>query len=186
MGRLSGDEGPGNSDERKQVGEEMRQRIRDYATNETGLQPGPVVMSWHASKSAMENDLVEEAGNFATMVNGKTPREGQRIVYVDGGYDLFSSGHIEFLRQVTKAEAAIAQNSGWFQESATTLRIDQAGEDYGPAYIVAGIHDDEVINRWKGVNYPIMNIFERGLCVLQCRVRNYLFYAQCLSSFSTR
>ena len=186
MGRLSGDEGPGNSNERKQVGEEMRQRIQDYATNETGLQPGPVVMSWHASKSAMENDIVEEAGNFATMVNGKTPREGQRIVYVDGGYDLFSSGHIEFLRQVNKAEVAIGQNSGWFQESATTLRIDQAGEDYGPAYIVAGVHDDEVINRWKGVNYPIMNIFERGLCVLQCRVCDYLFYTQCLSSFSTR
>ncbi|OAA66627.1 cytidylyltransferase [Niveomyces insectorum RCEF 264] len=26
-----------------------------------------------------------------------------------------------------------------------------------------------VINAWKGVNYPIMNIYERGLCVLQCR-----------------
>jgi ethanolamine-phosphate cytidylyltransferase len=32
------------------------------------------------------------------------------------------------------------------------------------------VHDDEVINHWKGVNYPIMNIYERGLCVLQCKV----------------
>lgn len=34
---------------------------------------------------------------------------------------------------------------------------------------MAGVHNDEVINHWKGLNYPIMNIFERGLCVLQCR-----------------
>jgi ethanolamine-phosphate cytidylyltransferase len=48
--------------------------------------------------------------------------------------------------------------------------VAQTGEDYGPIFLVAGIHDDEVINQWKGINYPIMNIFERGLCVLQCKV----------------
>jgi ethanolamine-phosphate cytidylyltransferase len=48
--------------------------------------------------------------------------------------------------------------------------VKEYNEDYAPAYIVAGIHDDDVINHWKGLNYPIMNIFERGLCVLQCRV----------------
>jgi len=37
--------------------------------------------------------------------------------------------------------------------------------------VMAGIHDDIVINQWKGLNYPIMNIFERGLCLLQCKVR---------------
>jgi ethanolamine-phosphate cytidylyltransferase len=32
------------------------------------------------------------------------------------------------------------------------------------------VHSDEAINDYKGINYPIMNIFERGLCVLQCKV----------------
>ena len=172
MGMLSGDEGPGNPEERMRAGVEMKQRIKDYAADETGLQPGPTVINWDASTSALEDDAAEEAGIFATLIDGKAPRSGQRIVYVDGGFDLFSSGHIEFLRQVVKAEEDIGRRSGWFEESAMTLRTEQAGEDYGPAYIVAGVHDDEVINHWKGVNYPIMNIFERGLCVLQCRVRD--------------
>jgi len=162
---LSGDEGPGSLEERRKLGEEMSQRIRDYATDESGLQPGPQVLSWTGSKAAKENDLSEEMGSYRTMVNGKPPKQGQRIIYVDGGFDLFSSGHIEFLRQVRLAEQALARKNGWY---------DGTGKDYGPAYIVAGVHDDEVINHWKGVNYPIMNIFERGLCVLQCRVRRMI------------
>ena len=139
----------------------MTQRIRDYATDETGLQPGPQVLSWAGSKEAMEDHTSEEAGTYCTMAHGKAPRQDQRIVYVDGGFDLFSSGHIEFLRQVARAEEAIGRQNGWCEDS---------NKDYTPAYIVVGVHDDEVINHWKGVNYPIMNIFERGLCVLQCRV----------------
>lgn len=157
---LSGDEGSGSAEERKRLGEEMTQRIRDYATNESGLQPGPQVLSWTASKSAMEDSIAEEAGSYTTMVPGKHPKPGQRIIYVDGGFDLFSSGHIEFLRQVVLAEDAIGLKMG-----------------SGPAYVVAGVHDDEVINHWKGVNYPIMNIFERGLCVLQCRYINAVIYS---------
>jgi hypothetical protein len=90
-------------------------------------------------------------------------------VYVDGGFDLFSSGHIQFLRLVTEAEEELARKDGWYSEQAVNERKGK-GADYGPVFVVAGVHDDEVINKWKGVNYPIMNIFERGLCVLQCRV----------------
>ena len=168
---LSGQEGSGSAEERKQTGEEMKQRIKEYASDESGLQSGPVVMSWYASISAKEDHTAEEPGIFTTMVDGNLPRPDQRVVYVDGGFDLFSSGHIEFLRQVAKLEEAKGHESGWFGEAAIRRRLAEAGEDYGPAYIVAGVHDDEVINHWKGVNYPIMNIFERGLCVLQCRVR---------------
>lgn len=167
---LLGEEGPGSVEERKREGDGMRQRIRDFATDESGLKPGPIVMSWNASTSAMEDHVVEESGAFSTLVNGIAPKPGQRIVYVDGGFDLFSSGHIEFLRQVVQIEEENGRNSKWFGDAAIQQRIANAGEDYGPAYIVAGVHDDEVINHWKGVNYPIMNIYERGLCVLQCRV----------------
>lgn len=158
---LSGKEGSGSAEERRKNGEEMTQRIKDYATDETGLQPGPTVLNWVGSRAAKEDEFSEEEGSYQSMVNGKSPRSGQRIVYVDGGYDLFSSGHIEFLRQVVKAEEATGRKNGWY---------DDPMRDYPPAFVVVGVHDDEIINHWKGVNYPIMNIFERGLCVLQCRV----------------
>ncbi|KAL9132375.1 MAG: hypothetical protein Q9175_006453 [Cornicularia normoerica] len=165
---LAGEEGSESPEERKRLGGEMTRRIRDYATDETGLQPGPQVLSWAGSKAAMEDHTSEETGTYHIMANGKAPRQGQRIVYVDGGFDLFSSGHIEFLRQVVMAEEAIGRQNGWYKDS---------NKEYGAAYIVVGVHDDEVINHWKGVNYPIMNIFERGLCVLQCRYVNSVIFS---------
>jgi ethanolamine-phosphate cytidylyltransferase len=104
------------------------------------------------------------------MVAGQGPKEDQRVIYVDGGFDLFSSGHIEFLRKVFELENAEGEKNGWFTEDAKKKRVEATGEDYPPAYVLAGIHNDEVINHYKGVNYPVMNIFERGLCVLQCKV----------------
>lgn len=169
---LDGEEGVGSGEERTVVGQEMKQRIRDYATDETGLKPGAEVWAWSGSKTAMEDHVAEEAGSSSLMVAGQKPRPGQRIVYVDGGFDLFSSGHIEFLRQVVRAEESIGRKGDWYDKASMQRRISEIGTDYGPAYIIAGVHDDEVINHWKGVNYPIMNIFERGLCVLQCRVRH--------------
>ena len=143
----------------------MTQRIRDYATDASGLHPGPQVLSWAASQAALEGHTSDEPGAYHIVAAGKAPRQDQRIIYVDGGFDLFSSGHIEFLRQVVIAEETIGRQNGWYKDS---------NKDYGVAYIVVGVHDDEVINHWKGVNYPIMNIFERGLCVLQCRVSTAL------------
>lgn len=128
------------------------QRIKEYASDETGLGPGAEVFMWKASESAKIDANTEQAGSFTRLVTGKGPKSPkQRIIYVDGGFDLFSSGHIEFLKHVYEAEK-------------------------GGAYIVAGVHDDEVINHWKGLNYPIMNIFERGLCVLQCRYINAVIF----------
>ncbi|KAI9039271.1 ethanolamine-phosphate cytidylyltransferase [Aspergillus affinis] len=166
---LAGEEGSGNEEERRLSASTLKQRICDYATDESGLQPGPHVWIWDGSSSAKFDNTVEESGSFETLVGGKPPKPGQRIVYVDGGFDLFSSGHIEFLRQVLLYEEAAGRERGWFDPEQRNKRLDECGEDYGPAYVVAGIHDDDVINHWKGLNYPIMNIFERGLCVLQCR-----------------
>lgn len=167
---LIGEEGPGSEAERKTMGAQMLQRINDYASDATGLEPGPPVWTWAGSAIAMQEHIAEEKGAFSTLVAGVGPRPGQRVVYVDGGFDLFSSGHIEFLRLVNGTEEDAGRKTGWYEASAKAERIQRTGEDYGPVFIVAGVHDDEVINHWKGVNYPIMNIFERGLCVLQCRV----------------
>ncbi|KAI9801328.1 MAG: hypothetical protein M1825_003306 [Sarcosagium campestre] len=173
---LSGEEGSGSDEEKKRFGAEMKQRISDFASDESGLAAGSEVWTWTASgrNSSQANDN----GSCTKLVEGKAPRPGQRIIYVDGGFDLFSSGHIEFLRLVTETEEQVGKGLGWFEEDAKKERIAKHGEDYPPAYIIAGVHDDEVINRWKGVNYPIMNIFERGLCVLQCRyVHSVVFSA---------
>ncbi|KAI9814956.1 MAG: hypothetical protein M1832_005595 [Thelocarpon impressellum] len=165
---LAGEEGSDSPEERKVIGRDMMQRLKDYALDETTRAPGPGVWSWAASVAARGHEA-EDGGSFSNLVAGKQPRPGQHVVYVDGGFDLFSSGHIEFLRKVVEAEEEAGRARGWYDDGAATRRVADEGEDYGPAYIVAGVHDDEVINRWKGVNYPIMNIFERGLCVLQCR-----------------
>ncbi|KAL9604084.1 MAG: hypothetical protein Q9179_001973 [Wetmoreana sp. 5 TL-2023] len=175
---LSGEEGPGNPKEWSNVGKEMSQRIKDYASDETGLQPGALVLSWSESASATTSSSSEGAGSYTTLVDGLRPKPGQRIVYVDGGFDLFSSGHIEFLHQVTQAEEVLGRKTGWYETSSIQKRCRAGdGSDYGPAYVVAGVHDDYVINHWKGINYPIMNIFERGLCVLQCRYINAVIFS---------
>lgn len=166
---LNGEEGSGTEAERKEIGESMKERMRLYATDETAKNPGSDVWFWSASSEAKTDDTTEEKGTFRELFKGQGPKPGQRVVYVDGGFDLFSSGHIEFLRLVVEEEEKLARDEGWYEPQNVEERKGK-GKDYGPVYVVAGVHDDHVINSWKGVNYPVMNIFERGLCVLQCRV----------------
>ncbi|RYC53638.1 hypothetical protein CHU98_g12571, partial [Xylaria longipes] len=150
-------------------------RIRQYATDEGGRDPGVDVYFWGASDAAKAEDTKEETGSFRQLLKGKGVKPGQRVVYVDGGFDLFSSGHIEFLHQVVIAEEELARKEGWYEKQAVDERLGK-GADYGPVFVVAGVHDDRVINHWKGINYPIMNIYERGLCVLQCRYVNAVIF----------
>ncbi|KAF8250682.1 Nucleotidylyl transferase [Wilcoxina mikolae CBS 423.85] len=118
--------------------EEKREMMKNYASDAAGVVGnGPVVFEYSPASSSSRK-----------LVDGVMPTEGRRIVYVDGGFDLFTPGHIEFLRLVVEASTIPGSP---------------------PPYVVAGIHSDRVINHWKGLNYPIMNIFERSMCVLQCR-----------------
>ena len=167
---LAGEEGSGTDEERKSQGESMKERIMLYATDATATKPGADVWFWSAPLNAKTSPVGDEKGEFSALVRGPQPKPGQRVVYVDGGFDLFSSGHIQFLHMVFKAEDDLAQKKGWYSQQNVDERAAN-GQDYLPVFVVAGVHDDEVINHWKGVNYPIMNIYERGLCVLQCRVR---------------
>ena len=186
---LSGKEGKGNEQERGEYGKAAETRIKEYAAAPNGLDPFVQVWSFKSKhhsierrRSSMRSDggtgssSTSSAqphnsgkGTFSSLVSGLAPKPGQRIVYVDGGFDLFSSGHISFLQTVSQLEETLGHERGWFAPSATSQRISEHGSDYGPAYIIAGLHDDEVINFYKGINYPIMNILERGLCVTQCK-----------------
>lgn len=71
----------------------------------------------------------------------KEPSPEDRVVYVDGAFDLFHAGHCELLR-----------------------RARELGD-----FVLVGIHDDATVNKIKGCNYPIMNLHERALSVLSCR-----------------
>ncbi|THY91364.1 ethanolamine-phosphate cytidylyltransferase, partial [Aureobasidium pullulans] len=158
---LEGQEGPGGDLERKSTGEDMKERIREYATDESGNNPLVEVWSWRSAHSNQQH--FHQNGSFLKKVNGTSPLPDQKVIYVDGGFDLFSTGHIEFLKQVVETEEKQAKRTGWDKE-------------YSPIYVVAGVHSDEDINDYKGINYPIMNIFERGLCVLQCKYISSLIF----------
>jgi ethanolamine-phosphate cytidylyltransferase len=71
----------------------------------------------------------------------KEPQPADKVIYVDGTFDLFHAGHVELLRK--------AKEMGDF--------------------LLVGIHDDRTANEVKGSNYPIMNLHERVLSVLACR-----------------
>ncbi|KAE8737862.1 hypothetical protein FOCC_FOCC016674 [Frankliniella occidentalis] len=73
--------------------------------------------------------------------NGKEPQPTDRIVYVAGAFDVFHVGHLDFLEQARK---------------------------HGD-FLIVGLHTDPVVNRYKGSNYPIMNLHERVLSVLACK-----------------
>jgi len=72
----------------------------------------------------------------------KQPKPADRIVYVDGSFDVFHVGH---------------------------LRILQKAKKLGD-YLVVGVHDDETVARVKGRGFPVMSVLERALNVLAMRV----------------
>ena len=67
----------------------------------------------------------------------------QKVIYVDGGFDLFHIGHIRFLQKIRETE-----------------QFD---------HLLVGLHSDSVVNKVKGLNYPIMDLKERAMGVLSCR-----------------
>ena len=67
--------------------------------------------------------------------------KGAKVIYIDGAWDMFHSGHIK------------------------TLERARAMGDY----LIVGVVNDEVVNQHRGANYPIMNLNERVLSVVGCR-----------------
>lgn len=73
--------------------------------------------------------------------DGREPNPGDKIVYAAGAFDLFHVGLLDFL------EAAKSEGN----------------------YLIVGLHTDQVVNRYKGSNYPIVSLHQRVLSVLACR-----------------
>lgn len=74
-------------------------------------------------------------------VGNRAPKPHERVVYIDGAFDMFHAGHVEILK-----------------------RAKQEGD-----YLIVGVHNDGVVNAHRGLNYPIMNLHERVLSVLGCK-----------------
>jgi len=68
-------------------------------------------------------------------------KSGDTVIYVDGAWDMFHAGHVKFLE-----------------------RCKAKGD-----YLIVGIHNDQIVNKNKGSNLPILNLHERVLSVLGCR-----------------
>lgn len=81
---------------------------------------------------------------FSTIENLKGPKDGEKVIYVAGAFDLFHVAHVDFLEKVSKL-----------------------GD-----YIIVGLYSDKIINRYRGPKFPIMNLQERVLSVLACKYVN--------------
>ncbi|CAB1344375.1 unnamed protein product [Coregonus sp. 'balchen'] len=97
------------------------------------------------------SQFLQTSQKIIQFASGQEPQPGDTIIYVAGAFDLFRIlmyrcvyiGHVDFLETVYK----------------------QAERPY----VIVGLHFDQEVNRYKGKNYPIMNIHERTLSVLACR-----------------
>ncbi|KAH8158160.1 hypothetical protein CIB48_g10093 [Xylaria polymorpha] len=149
---LAGQEGHGTEEERKAEGEAMMTRIRQYATDEGGRDPGVAVYFWKASNAAKTEDTEEEMGVF--------PPAAKR----EGG----------------QAWLSWPRKSWRGRKGGTRSKLLTKGSERALTMVLCswslGYTMDRVINHWKGINYPIMNIYERGLCVLQCRYVNAVIF----------
>uniref|UniRef100_G3PAW2 ethanolamine-phosphate cytidylyltransferase n=1 Tax=Gasterosteus aculeatus aculeatus TaxID=481459 RepID=G3PAW2_GASAC len=89
------------------------------------------------------SQFLQTSQKIIQFASGQEPQPGDTIIYVAGAFDLFHIGHVDFLEAVHK----LAEKP----------------------YIIVGLHFDQEVNRYKGKNYPIMNVHERTLSVLACR-----------------
>ncbi|CAI5738487.1 unnamed protein product [Peronospora destructor] len=102
-----------------------------------------------SSRMLQDKKVKERQSKFLTTnrmlrlfsVGNHEPLKTEKIVYIDGAFDMFHAGHVEILR--------LAKEQG--------------------SYLIVGVHNDSVVNAHRGLNYPIMNLHERVLSVLGCK-----------------
>jgi len=86
-------------------------------------------------------NFLASARRIAHFSNTKEPSESDKIVYIDGSFDVLHPGHIELLRK--------ARELGDF--------------------LIVGIHEDQCVNQYLGEYYPLNTLHERVLNILACR-----------------
>lgn len=100
--------------------------------------------------ASRQSDLTSRKSNFMTTsrifrlfsAGVQAPKPNDKVVYLAGAWDMFHAGHCEIL---------------------------EAAKKMGD-YVIVGVHNDQVVNSLRGSNLPIMNLNERVLSVLGCKV----------------
>eukprot|EP01089_Gocevia_fonbrunei_P021065 TRINITY_DN8023_c0_g1_i1.p1 TRINITY_DN8023_c0_g1~~TRINITY_DN8023_c0_g1_i1.p1 ORF type:complete len:347 (+),score=76.95 TRINITY_DN8023_c0_g1_i1:45-1085(+) len=90
-----------------------------------------------------------QTDSFSEFSDGREPGPGDKIVYIDGAWDLFHAGHVDILEKAKKL-----------------------GD-----FVIVGVHSDIDVNGSRGTNFPIMNLHERALTVLSCRYADQIILA---------
>lgn len=98
---------------------------------------------------AAETNLYNRSSSFYTTssllkafsLKARPRGKNQRVVYMDGAWDMFHAGHAQILERARKL-----------------------GD-----YLIVGVYNDSIVNQKYGQNFPIMNLNERVLSVLGCK-----------------
>jgi len=78
---------------------------------------------------------------LAEFCNNRHPKPSDKVVFIDGAFDVLHIGHIETLKQAR-----------------------QMGD-----FLYVGVHDDKTINEHRGKNFPILSLQERVFNLLAIR-----------------
>ncbi|KAF9148765.1 Ethanolamine-phosphate cytidylyltransferase [Linnemannia schmuckeri] len=94
-------------------------------------------------KKQQQHEVLSTARKISIFSRGNRDlQKGDRVIYVDGTFDLLHVGHIEFLK-----------------------RAKARGD-----YLVVGVYDDATVRAIKGsAHHPLMSMHERVLALLACR-----------------
>ena len=87
------------------------------------------------------SSFLSTTSRIAAFSNNKMPKKNDKVIYIDGAFDLFHIGHIAALKK--------AKQLGTF--------------------LYVGLYDDDTIRRRKNKFHPIMGLQERTLNVLSCK-----------------
>lgn len=98
-------------------------------------------LSSFAGKASALHTYIPTTHRIAQFSNCKEPKYGDRIIYVDGTFDLLHPGHVSFLR-----------------------KAKEMGD-----YLVVGVHDDKTMESIMCPSMPILTLQERVLNVLAMR-----------------
>lgn len=93
-----------------------------------------------AAAPARVSHFLPTSRRIVQFASGTSIPDGARVVYIDGGFDLFHNGHLEILK---------------------------AARELGDVLLV-GVHADEDVQARRGPHLPILSMTERSLSVMAC------------------
>ncbi len=90
------------------------------------------------ARSQKMSCFLPTAKRIAAFSNNRAPKAGDKVVYLDGVFDMFNASHVRCI----KAAKAMGD------------------------FLYVGIHSDETCRAVWGSSFPVMDLHERALCVL--------------------